>query len=60
MILVWGDCAYAIAAGMHTEASSQGGGTSKNEEGVERVEYDWDERVAGEAIVPARWDEVEE
>lgn len=45
---------------MYAEASSQCGGTSKDEEGVESIKCDGDDGVAGEAIVEGRGDEVEE
>lgn len=45
---------------MRSEAGSQRCGTSKDEEGVQRIEDDWDEGVASEAVVPARRNEVEE
>lgn len=45
---------------MYTETSSQSGGTSEDEEGIQRIKSDGNERVAGEAIIPARRNEVEE
>lgn len=52
--------AYAVAAGMHTEASSQGGCASKDEEGVEAIEDKRNEWVASQAVIPCRRNEVEE
>jgi hypothetical protein len=51
---------YAVAAGVNTKTSSQSCSTSEEEEGVQEIEDERNDRVTSEAVTPCCWNKVEQ